>query len=181
MSECVSQHFGKYRGKVENNTDPKKLGRLQISVPAVLGDGRSSWAMPCVPYAGKKVGFFMIPPEGANIWVEFEGGDPDYPIWSGCFWGDGEAPQPAEAANKIIQTDAGTLTLSDSPKSKGITLETKAGLKLVMDSQGIEIFSSKNSTIKLDGQVIEINNGEKSIIKLDGQKVTINKDGLEVT
>ena len=80
------------------------LGRVQVSVPAVLGDGRLSWAMPCVPYAGSQVGFFAIPPVGANVWVEFEGGDPDYPIWSGCFWGTGEVPAtPAMAADQGLQ------------------------------------------------------------------------------
>lgn len=71
MSECP-KFFGKYRGKVENNIDPMQLGRVQVKVPAVLGDGTMSWAMPCVPYAGSGVGFFAIPPNGANIWVEFE-------------------------------------------------------------------------------------------------------------
>ena len=51
--------------------------------------------MPCAPFAGSGVGFFALPPVGANVWVEFEGGDPDYPIWSGCFWGAGEVPAHA--------------------------------------------------------------------------------------
>ena len=83
----MSEFYGKYRGKVENNVDPLQQGRVQVTVPAVLGDGRLSWAMPCAPYAGSQVGFFAVPPVGANVWVEFEAGDPDYPIWSGCFWG----------------------------------------------------------------------------------------------
>ena len=92
----MTEFFGKYRGKIENNIDPMLQGRVQVSVPAVLGDGSLAWAMPCVPYAGSGVGLFMIPPVGTNIWVEFESGNPDYPIWAGCFWGTGEAPaQPA--------------------------------------------------------------------------------------
>jgi uncharacterized protein involved in type VI secretion and phage assembly len=87
-----SQYFGKYRGKVENNIDPMLLGRVQVSVPAVLGQGRLSWAMPCVPFAGAQLGLFLVPPVGANVWVEFEAGDPDYPILAGCFWGAGEVP-----------------------------------------------------------------------------------------
>jgi len=83
----MKQFFGKYRGKVAANKDPLNLGRIQVSVPAIFGEGRQSWALPCTPYAGKDVGFFTIPPVDANVWVEFEGGDPDYPIWSGCFWG----------------------------------------------------------------------------------------------
>lgn len=70
----MNQFHGKYRGKVLKNQDPLSLGRLQVSVPAVLGEGSLSWAMPCVPYAGKDVGFFMLPSEGSNVWVEFEGG-----------------------------------------------------------------------------------------------------------
>ena len=88
----MKRYFGKYRGKVEYNLDPQQLGRVQVSCPAVLGEGSLSWAMPCAPYGGAGVGFFAIPPTGANVWVEFEGGDPDYPIYSGCFWGLGEVP-----------------------------------------------------------------------------------------
>ncbi|MCB1831203.1 MAG: baseplate assembly protein, partial [Gammaproteobacteria bacterium] len=69
----MTQFFGKYRGSVENNVDPQMMGRIQVSVPAVLGDGTLSWAMPCVPYAGPGVGLFTLPPNGANVWVEFEG------------------------------------------------------------------------------------------------------------
>ena len=61
----------------------------------------SGWALPAVPYAGDGVGFFMIPPIGASVWIEFEHGDPDYPIWTGCFWADaGPAAGPAGRARR---------------------------------------------------------------------------------
>jgi hypothetical protein len=149
--------FGKYRGRVETNLDPFGQGRLQVSVPGVLGDARMAWAMPCSPYAGPGVGFFMIPPVGAQIWVEFEGGDPDYPIWSGGFWGTGETPSPApgpqQVAQKIIKTDCITLTLNDLPGGGGVTLDvaspavavpakievTSAGIVLTVSSAKIEV------------------------------------------
>lgn len=90
----MKEFFGKYRGQVANNRDPMNLGRIQVQAPTVLGAGRSSWAMPCVPYAGPQVGFYAMPPIGASVWVEFEGGDPDYPIWSGCFWETGQHDRP---------------------------------------------------------------------------------------
>ncbi len=161
--------FGKYRGKVENNVDPMQLGRVQVSVPAVLGDGSLSWAMPCVPYAGAGVGLFVIPPSGANIWVEFEGGDPDYPIWSGCFWGTGEVPAlPALAETKMLKTDGITMTLSDLPGGGGFTLEVgppvvPIPLKLVMNSSGIEI-SHSASSVKLSAVSVSINNGALEVI-----------------
>ena len=83
--ETMNPLFGKYRGKVEDDIDPLGMGRLRVSVPALAGGGHSSWALPCVPYAGRDVGFYALPPIGANVWVEFEGGDLNYPIWSGCF------------------------------------------------------------------------------------------------
>ena len=87
--------YGKYRGKVQDNKDPLRLGRIRAFVPAVAPDGLN-WAMPCVPYAGPQEGFLMLPPVGANVWVEFEGGDLNYPIWSGGFWGDTDAAAAAD-------------------------------------------------------------------------------------
>lgn len=153
-------YFGKYRGKVENNIDPLQQGRVQVSCPAVLGEGRMSWAMPSVPYAGSGVGFFAIPPAGANIWVEFEGGDPDFPIWGGCFWGPGEAPaMPAVGEMKVLKTATATITLNDLPGAGGITIETTTGAKISITALGIEITNGQGAGIKLSGPQTSINNG----------------------
>jgi hypothetical protein len=164
----VKKFFGKYRGKVENNADPFQKGRVQISAPAVLGAGRLSWAMPSVPYAGRDVGFFAIPPVGANVWVEFEGGKPAHPIWSGCFWGDGEAPaSPAVAETKVIKTEGVTLMLNDTPGG-GFTVEVSspavsAPLKLVFDSSGIELKNGSMS-VKLGPASVSLNNGALEVM-----------------
>ena len=79
--------YGKYRGTVMNNVDPEQIGRIQAIVPGVEGFIPSSWAMPCLPWGGINTGVFTVPPVGAGVWIEFEQGDPDYPIWTGCFWG----------------------------------------------------------------------------------------------
>jgi uncharacterized protein involved in type VI secretion and phage assembly len=156
----MSQFFGKYRGKVENNIDPLQLGRVQVSVPAVLGEGRMSWAMPCVPLAGNGVGLFLVPPTGANVWVEFEGGNPDYPIWSGCFWGPGEVPaSPAVAEMKVWKTATATITVNDLPGLGGVTIETTTGAKIAITATGIEITNGQGATIKLTGPQITLNDG----------------------
>jgi hypothetical protein len=163
------QFLGKYRGVITNNVDPKLLGRVQVSVPAVLGTGRLSWAMPCTPYAGPQVGLFLVPPIGANVWVEFEAGDPDYPILAGCFWGDGEVPaSPAIEQMKVLKTDAMTLTISDTPGGGGVTLEVhppavSTPLKMVFDKNGIELSNGK-STVKLTAASVSINNGALEVI-----------------
>jgi len=166
----MKQFFGKYRGKVENNIDPLMQGRIQVSCSAVLGDGQLSWAMPCVPYAGKGVGFYVVPPIGANIWVEFEGGDPDYPIWSGCFWGTGEVPElPALPQKKVFKTDSTTITINDLP-GLGFSLEVGAPavpipLKFTCDASGIEI-SGGAAKIKMTPAVnmVSINDGALEVI-----------------
>src|SRR5262245_15949037 len=82
-----TKYYGKNRGTVINNIDPLHLGRTQGMVPDVSNVVPTSWAMPCVPIAGKLEGTFFVPQIGAGVWVEFEQGDPDYPIWVGGFWG----------------------------------------------------------------------------------------------
>jgi len=161
----MTQYFGKYRGKVKNNIDPMMLGRVQVGAPAVLGDTSLAWAMPSVPYAGSGVGFFMIPPVGANIWVEFEGGDIDYPIWSGCFWEAGEVPaSPAVPQMKVIKLDAITLTLSDLPGIGGVKLEVNPPavalpLKLTFDMNGIKLDAGPLGTIELTPTGVKVNSG----------------------
>lgn len=165
----MREFFGKYRGKVVGNVDPLYRGRLQVVVPAVLGEGRVSWAMPCVPYAGKNVGFYVLPPVSANVWVEFEGGDPDFPIWSGCFWSQGELPlpPPAPATTKMLKTDTISLTLDDAPGAGGLTIEVKppavqVPLKVVMNSEGIAV-TCNPAALKLTPTGVEITFNNASI------------------
>ncbi len=190
----MKQFFGKYRGQVKNNTDPMQLGRIQISCPTVLGSGSLSWAMPCVPYAGKGVGFFAIPPVGANIWVEFEGGNIDYPIWSGCFWGAGEVPaKPAIEQMKVFKTDSITIELNDMPGAGGATLEVNSPgvsvpLKMTFNSAGIEI-DCNPANVKLTPKGIELNI-PPTAIKMDSSKleaasapssIKLSASGVEAT
>ncbi|MEJ2207499.1 MAG: phage baseplate assembly protein V [Anaerolineae bacterium] len=161
----MTQYYGKYRGKVENNIDPMQQGRLMVSVPAVTGTGTLNWAMPCAPFAGSGVGLWAIPPVGANVWVEYEGGDPDYPIWSGCFWGVGEAPAlPALPQVVVLKTETCTLTLNDLPGVGGVTIEMATGAKIAMTATGIEINNGMGATITLQGPQVTVNNGALEVI-----------------
>jgi hypothetical protein len=94
----AKKFYGKYRGTVVENVDPNFLGRIQAIVPDVSHGVPSSWAMPCVPIAGLLSGTYVVPQIGAGVWIEYEHGDPDHPIWVGCFWGEGQIPPLAEAA-----------------------------------------------------------------------------------
>lgn len=108
-----SRFFGKYRGIVKANEDPERRGRLQLIVPAVLGDA-VIWALPCVPYAGPNVGFYAMPPVDAGVWVEFEAGDPSYPIWVGCYWASRAIPQQdAKPHIKYLKTESLCIRFDD--------------------------------------------------------------------
>jgi len=177
----MKEFFGKYRGKVQGNKDTMQLGRIQVSVPSVLGTGQYSWAMPSVPYAGPQVGFFFIPPVGANVWVEFEGGNKDYPIWSGCFWDKGDVPaNPATADMKVIRTDTATITINDQQGSSTFSIETTSGLKIAITSSDIKIDNGQGSKIAITSSDIQIDDGQGGKIAVAGPKVTINDGALEV-
>jgi uncharacterized protein involved in type VI secretion and phage assembly len=185
MPQEDEKFFGKYRGKVTNTKDELKLGRIQVEVPSLLGEGKRSWAMPCTPYAGADIGFFTVPPVGSNIWVEFEAGDLDRPIWSGCFWSEGELPEYAQVDEQdkvqIFRTAGMTITLNNAGQhhglTNGLTIEVESKtvdrkLKMIFDGNGIEINNKDETTIKITADIIELNNRGSS-------KITIAQDNIE--
>ena len=131
----MTKYFGKYRGMVVSNVDPLQIGRVLVQVPDVLGPIPSSWAMPCVPYAGSGVGLFLLPDIGAGVWVEFEAGDPSRPIWAGTWWAAGEVPMdekgaPAQTTTKILRSDFGLIVSLDDVRQT-IALSDAVGLNLM--------------------------------------------------
>lgn len=139
------------------------LGRIRAKVQDVYGEQESGWALPALPYAGKGVGLFLIPPKDASVWIEFEQGNPEYPIWTGCFWGQGELPAlPAIPDKKVLKTEAGTITIDDLLKA--ITIETGTGLKIALEPQGITIDNGKGGKITLTGPQVSVNDGALEVM-----------------
>jgi len=111
--EGTDRFYGKYRGVVVDNK-PDKLGCIKVTCENVM-PGEIFTAMPCVPYAGAGVGFRFLPEVDDNVWVEFEAGDPSYPIWSGCWWSSGAFDRVEDPANiKIIQTAKIRIEIDDA-------------------------------------------------------------------
>ena len=145
------------------------MGRVRAKVPDVMGDQESGWAMPCLPFAGSGMGFFGLPKVGAGVWIEFEHGDPDYPIWAGCWIGSAsEAPSELLAPpykKVVLKTEGGhSIILDDTPGAGGITLETSGGQKIVMSATSIEITNGQGGTIKMTGPQISINDGALEVV-----------------
>lgn len=154
-----NRFFGMYRGIV-TDVDATTM-RIKANVPAVLADQPTGWCRACVPFAGPHLGMAFLPEIGSGVWIEFEGGDVSYPIWTGCFWRDGEAPGDAAPAVKVIVT--------------------KSGHKILLDDAGakITITDSNNNVITLAADGITLQRGGNQIA-IGDLEVNINDGALEI-
>jgi uncharacterized protein involved in type VI secretion and phage assembly len=210
LVEKVERRFyGKYRGTVVDNEDPALLGRLKLSVPSVLGpDVVTGWATPCAPYGGAAdQGFLFIPERDAGVWVEFEEGDLEFPIWVGTFWSkpdaDSQLPKPqaddgTEASEvqdpptrKIIKTLKGhTIQFEDADDAEAILVrEGKQGHLITMNADGITIVDKSQNTILLSEDGIQITDATGNAIEMTDSAMkltakvafTIDASGQAVT
>jgi hypothetical protein len=174
MSTGQGRFLGKYRATVLNNVDPENRGRLTLSIPAVLAAIPSTWAEPCTPLAGPSgppMGAYLVPPIGAGVWVEFENGDPSYPIWVGCRFGSAaDVPPLARAGipaapNLVFQTlGQHCLVLSDLPgPTGGLMLKSASGASIIVNDTGIYIQNGKGASITLVGPNVNVNQGALTV------------------
>ena len=168
-----SRYYGKYRGTVDGNADDTGRGRLKVRVKGIVDD--PIWAMPCVPYAGKGVGMVALPEPGTGVWVEFEGGDPSFPIWTGFFWGDGEAPEKADPKVKIWKTEKTTLRLDDG--NDKILAETSGKARVELGQDVVSEAGKAKHTVGAKGVVSEQGKGK---VEVTTAAVVVNSGAMEV-
>ena len=163
IEDFQSRRFGKYAGTVTNVDDPENMGRIRATVPRVFNAEESRWALPCTPYAGPDAGLFAVPPIGAGVWIEFEAGQVDRPIWSGGWWPRGDAPQAEEGR----QGSQKTKTLK-SDSGLNVALDDDSEAIVISDANGqnkMTVFSRQGQIeIEASGKV-QINAGEIDLIK----------------
>ena len=169
MPSQEGKYWGKYRGTVINNIDPQGVGRLMVEVPEVLSLAPSSWALPCAPLAGPggPMGVYIVPPIGSGVWVEFEHGDPDYPVWVGCRWGaPSDVPPDVKLGNPVLPSIVmqsmlqNVIVISDMPgPTGGITLRSTTGASIMVNDLGIIIQNGQGASITLTGPTVTINQG----------------------
>ncbi|MBZ9935664.1 phage baseplate assembly protein V [Mesorhizobium sp. BR1-1-16] len=164
--------YGKYRGTVINNVDPMQIGRIQAMVPDVTGFVPSTWAMPCLPLAGINSGVFTVPVIGSGVWIEFERGDPDYPIWVGGYWGSAaEVPvlahtvPPGVCGITLQTTLKNGIVVSDVPgPTGGIMIQTTTGAMISVSDTGIIISNGKGAIISMTGPTVDVNVGALTVV-----------------
>lgn len=172
--------YGKFRGTVINNFDPEGRARIQVQVADVSPIPLINWALPCAPVGGLRNGFVAVPNIGSGVWIEFEQGDPDYPIWTGCYWGSSaELPDRRPTLIPGIQTVTiqtllrNSIVISDLPgPTGGIQIKTATEAKIAVTDLGIEIDNGKGASIKMVGPTILI---DANLVSINGTNLTILK------
>jgi uncharacterized protein involved in type VI secretion and phage assembly len=154
LERVRGRFYGKYRGVVAD-VDAATM-RIKASVPAVLPQVPTGWCVACVPYAGPSAGVVMLPEIGSGVWIEFEGGDVSYPIWTGCLWRAGEVPSQASATVKAVYTAAGSIAFDNN--AGNVTVMDKQQNTLVLDSNGVT-GTSGSSTVAIGSSGVNVNNG----------------------
>jgi len=200
VQKVERRFYGKYRGVVVDNADPEKLGRLKVRVPSVLGqDVVTGWALPCVPYGGDvDQGFLFIPETEAGVWVEFEEGDLEFPIWVGTYWskpgGESELPKPNAAdgseegsvqdpvTRKIIKTKKGhTIQMEDKDGEESVQIvEATNGNVVTMNGDGTKITDANGNEITMDAQGVICKDKNGNEIVMDSSSVTIKGSAIKI-
>jgi hypothetical protein len=159
------KYYGKYRGTVVNNVDPKGMARIIAIVPDVSNVALTGWAMPSLPWCGPQMGMVCVPPPGAGVWIEFEHGDPDYPIWSGCFWGSpSEVPSSAKSVPPSLGITFQTIGQNVMQLSEtGITLKTRLATVEIRDDQ-ISIEHLPMAKVVVSLNTVDINDGALQVM-----------------
>jgi phage baseplate assembly protein gpV len=169
VQRVEGRYFGKYRGQVTDNNDPDNLGRIKAKVPRLLSDEETGWALPAFIYGGATdQGLFAMPDVGAGVWIEFEGGDLSYPIWSGTWFTSGDIPESAQPGKKVFKTSSGhKIVLDDDGGSLEIT-DSNAN-SVTMDASTVKIAAGGAVKVVIDAPQIELVDGATSPLVLGDQ------------
>lgn len=65
-----------------STSDPSNLKRARLKVPKLFGESWTKWADPSAPIkVGHAPSSVTVPAIGSVVYVMFENGDPDFPVW----------------------------------------------------------------------------------------------------
>jgi phage baseplate assembly protein gpV len=152
-----TSYFGKYRGIVTDVDDPHGQCRIRATVPALLGEHECGWAMPAAPFAGDGHGMVLLPEKGSGVWIEFEAGQLDNPIWSGAWWASGQRPGPQGAALRVLVSKHGHKLILDDDADE-LTLVHGSGPEIRLTATEVVIRCGA-CELRISNSDISLNNG----------------------
>ena len=113
--EYFGKYYSSYRSYVVDKNDPDKLGRIKVKIPVITGDvTHPKWIFPKGNFSGKDYGLQVLPNKGDMVWVEFESGNANFPMWSHGHYGNDEKPEEFDSVNIYgFKTPEGHIVLLD--------------------------------------------------------------------
>ncbi|HTN49235.1 MAG TPA: phage baseplate assembly protein V [Burkholderiaceae bacterium] len=157
VNRLGSTFYGKYRGIVTDVDDPENLCRIRARVDSVLDGEETGWAMPAAPFAGDGHGFVMLPAVGSGVWIEFEAGNLDLPIWSGGWWASGQRPDPQGPKLRVIVSEAGNQFIFDDDANE-VKIVHSGGPEITISDSEI-VMKVGGCELKIGMSDISLNNG----------------------
>jgi hypothetical protein len=190
LNRHAGKFYGKYSGQVTDNQDDNKLGCVKIKVPSVFGPDLEVSARPCLPY-----GHFFVPAVGARVWVEFEAGDPQFPLWVGIWYASGEVPPGADVSPpqvRVIKTEAGhRIELGDADGSEYIRVKHKNNSDDSTSNDGTLLEFDKDGNVKVamkGGPILTLTKDKATLafddqtqVTLESGKATVTASAIELT
>lgn len=175
LQRHIGKFYGKYAALVTDVSDPEQRGQIQVQVPSVFGPDQSVWARPSFPY-----GHFFVPHIGAQVWVEFEAGDPRYPLYSGAWYTPDLVPKEAQEdppANRVIQMPSGhTIELQDKDGEEKIVVRHKDNSFVTLDKDGSVLISNKNGS----HLYLNAKDAEATLVEEHGNLLRMTSDGVTI-
>ena len=187
-------YTGIYRARVENNVDPYRIGRVQVRVPMIHGLADSGgmpveglpWASMCAMGAGFGYGSFVVPEVGEYVFVMFEDGDEEKPVYLGSSYGIGTTlPKKyglkdyyTDWEGKANQSEVPLEGQSEVPDKKVIYKSHKGSVLYIDDRDGQEKIHLETE----NGQFIELHNSDGRILihGVADTTVEVDEDGIKV-
>jgi len=162
----ATSFFGKYRGVVTNIDDPNNQCRIKARLEDPLQGQETGWALPVAPFAGDGHGMVMLPKVGSGVWIEFEAGQLQNPIWSGGWWASGQRPDPQGEQVRVIVSEHGHKLILDDAQDElrlvhGSSTEASP-LEIKLTGSDI-VLSCGLCEIKISADNISLNNGQIKI------------------
>lgn len=150
--EVTGRFYSIYTGIVDDNNDPLQMHRLKISIPSVMG-GITQWALAYNWPGSYNSGIKLLTPKvGDLVYVIFEFGNPDKPLWTYNGWGEDEIPQELASHDVmgIVTPNGNIITLNDltgdvSLKVKG-SVYNYVNKDYIVQSEDSVCIGGKNGT-----------------------------------